>query len=151
MVILALLGGMFIPPRRALDYCAFKIREIDPKTSNYLDKNTMYFSVYKTSKTYGTQTVAIPPALKAILTKYIKLNPTNWLLFGSKLEPLTSVKLNQRLHKIFNGRHVAINSLRHCYLTNKYTDFSIEEKQMEHDLQQMGSSPAMLSTYVKLE
>jgi len=151
MVILALLGGMFIPPRRALDYCAFKIKEIDPKTCNYLDKSTMYFSVFKTAKTYGTQTVTIPPALKAILTKYIKINSTDWLFFDSKLEPLNSVKLNQKLCKIFNGRRVAINSLRHCYLTNKYTDFSKEEKEMEHDLQQMGSSKNMLNTYVKLE
>ena len=151
MVILALLGGMFIPPRRALDYCAFKLKNIDPKYNNYLEKSTLYFAVYKTAKTYGLQTVEIPPALKAILTKYIKLNPTDWLLFDSKLAPLTSVKLNQRLNNIFGGRRIAINSLRHSYLTSRYTDFSKEEKEMSQTMTAMGSSPAMLNTYVKLD
>ena len=150
MVILALLGGIFIPPRRSLDYCAFKIRDINKESDNYLDKNELVFNKYKTAKTYGKQTVAIPAALKSILTKYIKLNPTEWLLFDSKMTPLTSVKMNQRLHKIFGGRRVAINALRHSYLTSKYTDLSKEQKLMNEDMSAMGSSPAVLNSYVKL-
>ena len=97
------------------------------------------------------QTVEIPPALKAILTKYIKINPTDWLLFDSKLAPLTSVKLNQRLNKIFAGRRVAVNALRHSYLTSRYTDLSKEEALMKADMAAMGTSAGMLNTYVKLD
>jgi len=150
MIILALLSGIFIPPRRALDYTAFKIKDADHETDNYLDKNQLVFNQYKTSKTYGKQTVAIPAPLKAILTKYIKINPTDFLLFDSKFAPLTSVKLNQRLNRIFNGRKVAINALRHSFLTSKYTTLSVEQKKMGDDMHAMGSSAAMLNTYVKL-
>ena len=149
-VILSLLSGIFIPPRRALDFTAFKIKNIDHDADNFLDKNELVFNTYKTSKTYGRQTVSIPPPLKAILVKYYKINPTDFLLFSSKFTPLTSVTLNQRLNKIFGGRRVAINSLRHCYLTSKYTNLSKEQKLMDEDMAQMGSSPGMLNTYVKL-
>ena len=149
-VILSLLSGIYIPPRRALDFTAFKIKNIDHDADNFLDKNELVFNTYKTSKTYGRQTVSIPPPLKAILLKYIKINPTDFLLFSSKFTPLTSVTLNQRLNKIFGGRRVAINSLRHCFLTSKYTNLSIEQKKMNSDMAEMGSSPGMLNTYVKL-
>jgi hypothetical protein len=46
LVILALLGGLFIPPRRSLDYAEFKIRNVDDKTDNYLSKTTLYFNKY---------------------------------------------------------------------------------------------------------
>jgi integrase len=150
MVMLALLSGIYIPPRRALDFTAFKINDINADTDNYINKNELVFNTYKTSKTYGRQEVTIPPALKSILTKYIKINPTSFLFFDSKFKPLTSVTMNQRLNRVFGGRKIAINSLRHSYLTSKYTNLSVEQKRMSADMQQMGSSPAMLDTYVKL-
>ena len=150
MVIASLLSGVFIPPRRALDYCAFKIKNINPEVDNRIEKNNLVFVTYKTAKTYGEQHITMPTPLKAILTKFVKLNPSDHLLFDSKFAPLNSVKLNQRLCNIF-GKGRSINALRHSYLTNRYTEFSKEEKEMEHDMQQMGSSPAMLNTYVKLE
>ena len=117
---------------------------------NRIEKNDLVFVTYKTSRTYGMQRITMPAPLKAILTKFVKLNPSDHLLFDSKFAPLNSVKLNQRLCNIF-GKGRSINALRHSYLTNRYTEFSKEEKEMEHDMQQMGSSPAMLNTYVKLE
>jgi len=149
-VILALLSGIFIPPRRSLDYTAFKIKNIDHDVDNYLDKNELVFNTYKTSRCYGRQTVSIPPALKTILTKYFKINPTEYLLFDSKFKQLTSVVLNQRLCRIFGGRKIAVNAIRHSYLTSKYTNFSKEQKLMAEDVKKMGTSEGMLSTYVKL-
>ena len=150
MIMLALLSGIFIPPRRALDYTAFKVRHVNTKDDNFLEKSELVFNKYKTARTYGQQTVTIPAPLKAILAKYIKQNPSEWLLFDSKMTPLTSVKLNQRLNKIFAGRRVSVNALRHCYLTSKYTALSKEQKLMNADMASMGSSPGMLDTYVKL-
>ena len=37
-IIVALLGGLFIPPRRSLDYCCFKIKNIDLDKDNLLIK-----------------------------------------------------------------------------------------------------------------
>jgi hypothetical protein len=150
MVILALLGGVFIAPRRSLDFCAFKTKNVGEK-DNYLDKNTLVFVTYKTAKTYGKQEVVCPKPLLALLKKWFKVNPTEWLLFDSHQKPLTSVKLNQRLNRIFGGRKVAINALRHCFLTNKYAEFSKEKKELAADMKAMGSSEGMLNTYVRFE
>ena len=105
--------------------------------------------IIKTAKCYGEQKVDCPPVLKLILNKWIKKNPTNWLLFDSNMNPLSSVKLNQRINKIFDGKKVGVNNLRHSYLTEKYGSTIEQKKEIENDMKNMGSSPAMLTNYVK--
>jgi hypothetical protein len=148
-IIMSLLGGVFIAPRRAKDYCDFKIKNIDTSKENYLRKTEMIFNSYKTAKCYGEQVVKIPIVLKNILAKWIKINPTDWLLFDTNMNPLTSVKLNQRLNRLFDGKKVGINQLRHTYLTDKYADTLKQNKAIENDMKDMGSSSNMLKTYVK--
>ena len=72
-VLMAVSSGIFIPPRRLLDYVCFKIKNINKSEDNYLDKNTFVFNKYKTSKTYGTQIIELPKELKAIIIKWIKV------------------------------------------------------------------------------
>ena len=103
-IIVVLLGGLLIPPRRSLDYCCFKIKNIDLEKDNYIDKNQFVFNTYKTAKFYKQQRVDIPKDLKTIVTKWIKVNPTDYLLFDTNKNPLTSVKLNQRMNKILGRR-----------------------------------------------
>ena len=148
-VIIALLGGMFIPPRRSLDFTNFTIR-IDPAL-NYLDKKTLVFNSYKTAKTYGQQIVECPPALLKILKKWISSNKTDWLLFDSNGGKLTPVKLNERLNKIFGGRKISVNSLRHSYLTGKYADTIKVNEELEKDMTAMGSSKSQSTGYIKKE
>jgi len=148
-IILSLLGGMFIAPRRSKDFCDFKIKNIDKSKDNFLDKATLVFNSYKTSKCYGEQKVQIPPTLKFLLSKWIKKNPTEWLLFDTNMNQLSSVKLNQRLNKLFDGKKVGVNLLRHTYLTDKYADTLEQKKAVEKDMADMGSSSNMLTTYVK--
>jgi len=150
-IIMSLLGGVFIAPRRAKDYCDFKIKNIDTAKDNYLRKTELVFNSYKTAKCYGEQVVKIPIVLKNILTKWIKINPTDWLLFDTNMNPLTSVKMNQRLNRLFDGKKVGINQLRHTYLTDKYADTLKQNKAIESDMKDMGSSANMLKTYVKEE
>ena len=102
----------------------------------------MVFSNYKTAKTYGQQRVSIPIKIKYILRKWIKVHPTPYLLFDRNYNPLPSVKLNQRLNKIFDGKKISVNALRHSFLTEKYGDIS-------EDMADMGSSLKMVATYVK--
>lgn len=146
-IILSLLGGIFIPPRRAMDYCLFK-KVKDTDDFNYMFKNKLVFNKYKTAKTYGQQTIDLPKELKAILVKWIKRNPTEWLLFDSHHQPLTSVKLNQRFEKLF-GKKCAINSLRHSYLSDKYSEHIPMRRELAQDFKDMGSSVGQETTYVQ--
>lgn len=148
-IIMCLLGGVFIPPRRSKDFCDFKIKNIDNKKDNFLEKNKLFFNSYKTAKTYGQQTVDIPVQLKNILLKWIKINPTDYLLFDSNLNKLSSVKLNQRLNKIFGEKKVGVNQLRHTYLTDKYAHTITQKNDVKNTMEDMGSSSNMLDTYVK--
>jgi hypothetical protein len=110
-ILISVLGGIYVPPRRSKDFCDFKIKNIDKDIHNYLDKSKMVFNSYKTSKTYGTQELAIPTQLRNILKKWIAINPTEYLFFDSNLNPLSSVKLNQRCNKIF-GKKVSVNQTK---------------------------------------
>jgi integrase len=146
-IIVALVAGLFIPPRRSLDYTHFKLKDIDPKL-NYFEKKTMVFNFYKTAKFYGKQVIDVPPPLLKILKKWISINPTQWLLFDTKGQQLSPVKLNQRLNKIF-GKGRSINQLRHSYLTDKYEDTIKVNEALANDMQKMGSSPAQSQLYIK--
>lgn len=149
-IIIALLGGIFIAPRRSLDYCNFKIKDVNREEDNFLDKNKMVFNSYKTAKCYGRQEVEIPKSLKSILAKWIKINPSEYLLFDTNMNKLTSVKLNQRMNKIFNNK-ISVNAMRHTYLTDKYKKTSEEQKELAKDMTAMGSSANMADTYIKLK
>lgn len=150
-IILCLLGGVFIAPRRSLDYTEFKIKNINKDDDNYLDKNELVFNKYKTAKFYNEQRVSIPKELKSILTKWIKNNDSDYLLYDSNGGKLTSVKLNQRLNKIF-GKKASVNLLRHSYLTDKFGDEIERSKKMANVAEDMGTSSAqVIGTYIKKE
>jgi len=150
-VIVALLGGMFIAPRRSLDYCEMKIRNINKDEDNYIDKNKFVFNKYKTSKTYGKQELAIPQQLKNILNRWIAVNNGDYLLRDKNGNKMTSTKLNQYMNRIFGGKKIAVNAMRHSYLTDKYKKTSEEHKQLEKDMNDMGSSINMADVYIKLK
>jgi integrase len=150
-VMLSLLGGIYIPPRRLKDYVDFRIRPIgteDPNKINTKNRNKLIFNSYKTSKTYGQQIVKIPPKLNDILTKWIEINPTFYLLIDTKGCPLSNVKMNQRLNKIF-GKKVSVNQLRHTYLSHKYADRLKVNEELAEDFEKMGSSMHQEKVYIK--
>lgn len=143
------------PPRRAKDFCDFKIRgEIDKEKCNWFDEKAseLCFASYKTAKFYGVQKVKIDKVLKAILKKWISANPTEWLLFDTNGAKLTPVKLNQRLNKIFGSeKGCSVNQLRHSFLTNKYSESIKMKEDMAEDMKKMGSSLAQSDVYIKKE
>jgi hypothetical protein len=147
-IILCLLGGVYIPPRRSKDFVDFKIKNINKEIDNYIDGNKLIFNSYKTAKFYGSQTIEIPKELKTILTKWIKSNPTDYLLFDSKEEQLSNVKLNQRLNKLFDKK-VGVNQLRHTYLSEKYQSTIETNRAMAKDMSDMGSSRSQEKQYIK--
>ena len=145
------MSGIYIPPRRSLDWTEFKIKNIDKAEDNYLDKNEFVFNKYKTSKFYNEQRVSCPKELLSILKKWVKTSNNDYLLFDTNFEKLTSVKLNQRLEKIF-GKKTSVNILRHVYLTNAFGDEIERSKKMNAVAEDMGTSSAQVfGTYIKKE
>jgi len=147
-VLVSLMGGIYISPRRAKDYFDFKIKNINRETDNYIDKNELVFNSYKTSKTYGEQRVPMPKELKSLLTKWIKINPTEYLFFDYNSNQLDAIKMNQRLNAIFKKK-VGINQLRKTYLSGKYAHTIQTEKDKKEDMESMGSSVGVQKHYIK--
>jgi integrase len=150
-IIICILGGVYVPPRRSTDYVLLKIRNFNKEEDNYIEKNQMVFNKYKTAKTYKQQTLTVPPELKSILTKWIKVIPAeiDYLLFDNNGSPLTNVKMTQRLNKIF-GKKSSINSLRHSYLTTKFGSQIEIQKEMDDVSKDMGtSSSTVQNIYLK--
>ena len=155
-VILSVLGGMHIPVRRSKDYVDFKVRNVDKEKDNYMEKNKFCFNSYKTAKSYGKQTIPIPRKLQTVMKKWISVAPcgTDYLLFDTNGKGLGegngSVKLNQRIQKIFDGKKVGVNGLRHSSLTEKFAPVVAMKQEIKETMEAMGTSPEMLDTYVKM-
>lgn len=147
-IILELFNGKYIPPRRSKDYVNFKIKNIDKDEDNYMNKNEFIFNSYKTAKTYGQQKIEIPKELKSIINKWIKINPTDFLLFDSSLKPLTNVKLNQRLNKLL-GKKAGVNQMRKTYLSSKYQSLIDMKNELANDMGKMASSLIQENIYIK--
>ena len=150
-VLLSLLSGKFCSVRRSKDFVDFRIRNVDKSKFNYLDKNHLVFNSYKTAKTYGEQRIPIPTQLRNILQKWTKHNPTDYLFFDANQNPLSAVKINQRLNKMFDGKKVSVNALRHSILTTKFAKTMKEMNEMKETMNDMGSSVLQAKTYVKLD
>jgi len=143
-----------IPPRRAQDYTEFKIKGIDKEKDNWFDDrvNDFVFTKYKTAKFYGEQRIPIGKDLKLIIKKWIKANPSEYLLFDTNGSKLSTVKLNQRLNRIFGSdKGMSVNALRHSYLSDKYQDSIQMKKDMAADMEAMGSSLSQSTTYINKE
>ena len=154
-ILLCLVSPIYNQPRRALDYVLMKFRgPIDESKDNQLDlkKNKLIFNVYKTAKFHHQQYLDVNPTLKKILNKWVKIIPAdiNHILFNGKGEALNAITLNQRMVKIFKGRNISVNQMRHTFMTEKYSDVMKKEKEMSNDLNAMGSSIAQSKIYVKL-
>lgn len=149
-VIIGVMGGLFIPPRRNQDYILMKTANIDMDNDNYIDHKTkeFVFNKYKTSKIYGQQRVDIPPKLYAKIKKFIALkkDKSDYLFTQMNYKPFSSPTFTQFLNNIFPGeKKIGTNSFRHTFLTKKYGN-TVE---LHEDLQDMGTSLAQLQTYVK--
>ena len=146
-LLVAFLSGSIMPPRRSLDYGDMKICNYDPKTENYYKNGKFYFNVYKTAKTYGLQILDVPKPLIIILKKWVKLNPTDYMVYSSNKNKLTSPQINRILNNAF-GKKVSTNLLRHIYLSNVYKDVPALNS-IDKLAQAMGHSPTQAMEYIK--
>lgn len=131
---------VLIPPRRSLDYADFKIRNVNEKEDNYLEKSgkkdtsKLVFNKYKNASRIGVQKVEIPNSLKSILTKWISKNPYDYLIVNTKGNKITQSKINDFLNSIF-GKNIGSSMLRHIYLTKEVGNIDLEKlNKLTHDV-----------------
>jgi len=115
---------IYIPPRRSLDYAVMKLKNYALE-DNYITKNgQIVFNIYKTSKHYGEQKFQLTGQLKSILTKWRKINITDYLLINpikpNENKPFNSVQINRMFNQIF-GKKISVDILRHSYITKFYS------------------------------
>jgi hypothetical protein len=147
-ILITLFSGIYIPPRRLLDWTAWTIRNINKDTDNYLDNDFLVFNQYKTAFSYGQQRVKIPSVLKRIIQKYISVTPESqeYMFVTITQKPMNSVLLNQRMNDIWIGdKKVSCNAFRHLYLSSHYGNH-INLKQTVKD---MGTSMNVLDSYIQ--
>lgn len=146
-ILLCLTCGAYIGPRRSIDWI-MKWRNYDEAKDNYVDmkNNKFVFQSYKTAKTYHRVEEPLPKKLKAILTKWFKINPTDYILFDTKNNAITSPKITERLNGVF-GKKISTSMLRHIYVTHKFGDVNLKE--IQDTARAMGNSPLQLLQYVK--
>lgn len=138
-----------IPPRRSLDLVKFKLRNVNKDTDNYLNGRKMVFNDYKTKKIYGQQTVDIPTKLKTIIDRWSKKHNNDYLVFNDDGSPMSSAQLTHRLNRIFDGRKVSVNMLRHSYITHTVLPQTPALKKLEETAKDMGHSVETQALYRK--
>jgi hypothetical protein len=150
--IMALMSGAGgVPPRRSLDYTELKVRNYDPSTDNYYADGKLYFNKYKTANVYGLTVIDVSKELNGLIKKWIKIDPTDWLLFGStqhKLNPQQIVVYN---NEIWDGKHVSVDMYRHIYLTQFYSGKTPTYADIEKVSRAMGHSVKQSLLYSKKE
>lgn len=139
-----------IPPRRLLDYTSFKLRNVDKAKDNFMDKRTFVFNQYKTANKYNQQTVQIPQRLRNIILKWESKHKNDYLLFDENGKPLSAPRLTLKLNKIFGGKKISVNMLRHIFITDEVLDNAPALRKMDEIAEQMGHSTDQQALYRKL-
>jgi len=150
MLMGCLAGVSGLSPRRSLDYALMKIKSYDKATDNFYQKGIFTYNQYKTSKVYGCQHIDVAkeaPEFNKLIKKWVLINPTNYLLFSSNQQPLTSSQIAKTFNKIFN-KNISTDLLRHIYLTDHYKNIPAL-KDMENLAGEMGHSVSQAMLYVK--
>lgn len=148
-----------IPPRRLMDYTMLCFDEPlhNPKEVNYIDwkHKQLVFNVYKTSKKYEQQCVDIPMKLYTILEDWKRLNwyrlvdgEATLVLLNDSSEGMESYELNRLLNKIFDGKKVSCNMLRHSYISELLQDMP-SIRSLDGVAKAMGHSIATQQLYKK--
>lgn len=150
-IIASLMSGVIdgIAPRR-LEYCDVKIKDFDKATDNYLDlkNNCIILNKYKTAKNYGQAKIMLPKVLLSVIKKFLKINPSDYLLIHSNNKPFNASELSKQLQRIY-GDKVGCDMLRSTFLSNFYKDMPAIQKMDDLARQMSHSVTSALNYYVK--
>ena len=169
-MLLLLQSDKHMPIRRSLDWIAFKIKDINRETDNYMteDASALVFNTYKTAGSNGKQELKFnkykyrnrtdwdfyskkgAEVIKRELLRWIAVNPTEYLFFTTKFrKPLSAYNLTNWFHRIFDGKKVSTNMLRNILMTERHNKILNQFEQARRAIQVGGSSANMLMNYVK--
>ena len=145
---------VYMPPRRSLDYAVMKLKNFGLE-DNYITKSyDIVFNIYKTAKHYGTQEFKLPPQLKIILTKWRKINHTDYLLVNptkpNQNKPFNSVQINRIFNEIF-GKKISVDILRHSYITKFYSGGTPSQGEINELSYKMAHSTTQNMLYRRVE
>ncbi len=143
-ILVALMGNIYIPPRRSMDYVEMLLHD-KRDDKNYIDGDTLIFNVYKTARTYGQQRIKMPVALKKLINAYKVVSPYQYLFTGLHGKQLHSI--TPRLTEIFNHA-VGVNSMRRNS-TQQFGEFADLTPQVKAHMKGMGSSVGVLNHYCR--
>lgn len=130
------------PTKRNLEY--YLMDYVSPKIigkllngkRNYYMANSKQFIInqHKNAKTSGPIITDVPDQLHQVIQFYIKYHPLNQELFFPLLvryggKPLANNSITRILNRIFGGKHIGSNMLRHIWKTSKYGVFFQEMTQ----------------------
>ena len=156
LIILAVTTGVFIPPRRLMDWAEFKLRNIDLEKDNYIshrkDGSVFVFNTYKTAKKYGRQEIPIPAKLYKMLLRWEEINPHDYLLVNTLGGKLGVSGLNNEIAKAFKiptGRKIGVNMLRHIYISEVVHKETPRLLEIQRVAEAMGHSVNMGLLYKK--
>lgn len=147
-IIMALMSGIFMPPRRLIDFTEMKIRNIDKEKDNWIDfkKKEIHYNIFKNSARVGEQVEPLPDVLGKVLKKWIKINTSDYMLFNVEGKKLSNVTLFDRVKKITGTSN---NAFRHSFISEKYQPLIEMKGNIKTDLTAMGSSPEVLNHYLQ--
>ena len=128
----------------------------EAKDTNYFIDNRQgiskfVYNEYKTSKTHGRVITNIPPRLNRIITAWLKINTTGYLLINNRGEPMTPNGITKNLNKIFKeytGKSISSSMLRHIFKTHSIGD---AVKKNKEESKAMMHSEDQANDYVLLD
>jgi hypothetical protein len=144
----SLVSGKFIPPRRNLDWIAFKLRDVDMDKDNYLDHSTrtFIFNKYKTVGIYGQDCIRVPDTLYDLIMEYMEVQPSDWLFSTQKGKQISASAFNTMVNRLSNsasGR--GVNQYRKAYLQNEFGNLL----GLQDTMRAMGSSSGVIHSYLR--
>ena len=147
-LILALMSGVYLPPRRA-EYADVKIKDYNKEKDNYYEKGKIVFNQYKTFYKYGQQSITIPKEVMPTMNKWLKMNDNEYLFYNVNTgKPFSHSQMTKKLQSLFGGKKIGVDALRSIFITNHYKDMPKLEE-MEKLANDMGHSVSTEMTYIR--
>jgi len=150
---------VLIPPRRALDYVAMKIRNFDTsetsKDNYFVDKTKkekpiFVFNTYKNASRLGKQIIAVPPPLLTVIKNWMKFNKSDYLIPNKKGDRIQDNRITIMLNDIFK-RNLGPSLLRHAYITHHFGNVNLKEMELQATAMGQSNIGTMLSYVDKSE
>ena len=145
-------GLMDMAPRRLMDWTPMFIRGEPADKVNYYKDGEFHFWNYKTASKYGEQIIPASKKVKALISKWMKINKSDSLFITTTGDKMTKVVLHQRINGIINKmigiKAAGINGVRHAYITYMYKDTPTKQDAID-TAAAMAHSPTQQQEYRK--